>query len=229
MRASTSCLRVLLAWRDSPRIGPIVAACGMAAALLSCDGQGSKELAETQARLEGELNAVRSELTATTQRVAALEQLLASVRAAPTPPRTSTVALDCPADWERIANAPAQTLWACRTTAPTPAGFWPNCNVTSSSALGNDAPRDYVRTALESAPELREARRLGARDLTLAGLPAHEAQYEHTLGGRLTRVLATIVIRDAQAFAVTCSVTPDLFGSFEPVFHRITSSFRFQS
>lgn len=198
----------------------------VAGLLASCNDERLQKALERQDELEHQVDQQQSQLTEMTKRVTALEQSLAALRLLSS--RSSVpVQLDCPSEWERVSNPPEPTLLVCRTTTPTADGFWPNCNVTSGPAEPGQSARDYVHGALEGAPELHGAHHIGEHDRTLAGAPGYEAEYEHSLGGRATRVLVAVVVKDQRAFAVTCSVAPDLFATYQPAFDRIIGSFRF--
>jgi hypothetical protein len=65
------------------------------------------------------------------------------------------------------------------------------------------------------------------RQVSLHGHPAYEVAYEHDLAQRPLQVLAAIVIRRADAYALTCSSTPAAFAELEPRFRAILESFDF--
>lgn len=147
------------------------------------------------------------------------QEQAAAVRAA------ATFDIDCPAPWQPLGPA-AESVWTCRANRPSEGGLWPNCNVTMGPATQNTNPQQYFEQSLASVPQLKAARRLNDRSVSLGGVPAHEAVYEHDLLGRPLRVLATVGVIGTRVYAVSCSAAPEAFSSNLVAFGQITQSFR---
>jgi hypothetical protein len=139
----------------------------------------------------------------------------------------ATFDIQCPVPWQAL-GAVAETAWACRADEALPSGWWPNCNVTGGPAEPSTLPKAYFDASLESLPQLKAARRIAERTTTLGAAPAHEVVYEHDLLPKPLRVLATVAVHAEHAYAVSCSAPPEAFAANEPMFRKITQSFRFR-
>jgi hypothetical protein len=161
---------------------------------------------------------------------AKVQQLSQQLQPSPTPTLeqlSATFDIQCPVPWQAL-GAVADTAWACRADQALPSGWWPNCNVTGGRAEPSTQPKAYFDASLESLPQLRAARRIVERNTTLGAAPAHEVVYEHDLLPKPLRVLATVVVHADRAYAVSCSAPPEAFAASEPMFRKITQSFRFR-
>jgi hypothetical protein len=86
--------------------------------------------------------------------------------------------------------------------------------------------KQYFENALKGT-ELSTVRIRSGREVSLNGNPAYEVVYEHDLAQQPLRVLAAIVIRRADAYALTCTSTPAAFAALEPGFRAIQESVDF--
>jgi hypothetical protein len=99
-------------------------------------------------------------------------------------------------------------------------------NVTLGPAEGSASAKQYFENALKGT-ELSSVRVRSGREVSLNGNPAYEVVYEHDLAQQPLQVLAAIVIRRADAYAITCSSTPAAFAELEPRFRAVLDSFDF--
>jgi hypothetical protein len=148
-------------------------------------------------------------------------------RASANAKEAATFDIVCPPPWQALGPA-GDAVWTCRADRPAANGMWPNCNVTVGQAEPDARPKEILEGELAAIPQLRAARRLSARDTTLASLRAYEAIYEHDLLPTPLRVLATISLLSDRAYGISCSAPPETFAVAEPIFRRITASFRFK-
>jgi hypothetical protein len=90
----------------------------------------------------------------------------------------------------------------------------------------SETTSQYFENAL-TGTELSTVRVRSGREVSLNGNPAYEVLYEHDLAQQPLQVLAAIVIRRTDAYALTCSSTPAAFAELEPRFRAILESFDF--
>jgi hypothetical protein len=164
------------------------------------------------------------------QRVEALEaraESLAQLQAAFEAPAEEawlpTYRIDCAPPWRELGPI-GQGLWGCQAPEPLPNGFYPNCNLTSSRVQAGATAQSYYEAASRSS-QLTAARQLGGQAIRVGHDAAYEGSFEHELGGPPLRVLATVVIRQQRAFAITCSAPSPNFDAFAPRFRVIAASF----
>jgi len=175
-------------------------------------------------------NGTAEELDVLGRRIETLEaraEALAQARAALTAPARQELLpnyqIECVPPWRELGPI-GQGLWGCQVPEPLPNGFYPNCNLTSSRVQVDLTAQGYYEAASRS-PQLIGARQLGARAIRLRHQAAYEGIFEHELGGAPLRVLATIVVREGRAFAITCSAPGPSFDTFVAHFRAIAASF----
>jgi hypothetical protein len=189
------------------------------------DGHGERDRGERD-RGEREVDALQQQVRRLSTQLSTLKIVVEGLTQ-PAPPLApdQQFVIDCPASWEQVEPA-SPTRWACRTVRPLADGFWPNCNLTSGPAEASASAKQYFENAL-TGTELSTVRVRSGREVSLNGNPAYEVVYEHDLAQQPLQVLAAIVIRRADAYALTCSSTPAAFAELEPRFRAILASFDF--
>jgi hypothetical protein len=137
-------------------------------------------------------------------------------------------AVDCPASWQQLGPV-GQALWGCRTPTPLHQGFYPNCNVTTSSLAKRMSAADYYHAVLRESPVLSTVTPVSERAIVSHGHPGYEVSFEHDGTGRRLRALASLFLAEQQLFVITCSAPPEVFDGFVGDFRAIAGSFRLES
>ena len=179
---------------------------------------------------------VRSRIDALEQRLkqmAAKAEAAQIIRESQRDPRLAAAAprsyvIECRTPWQELGPI-GQGLWGCRAPEPLPGGFYPNCNLTTSSIGSGMSPEQYYNDAVAHSSQLSAARQLGGHVIVVHGRQAYEASFEHETTGTPLRVLASMFIDGDRVYAVTCTAPPPIFESLFARFREIAGSFELKS
>jgi hypothetical protein len=189
-------------------------------ALGACSAGGDAERAAQSARLA----AVEADVRRLQELVTVLK---AQPAAAPAPEEAAAKAFSvaCLPPWLPHAALGA-TLWACRSPAPSPEGFFPQCSVVTQPQLEIET-KSYFEFAYSAAPQLRAIANVHDQRVTLNGADAFEATFEDDPKPIPLKMLSVLLPHRESTFAITCFAPRASFDRYVASFRKIIDSFKF--
>jgi hypothetical protein len=171
-------------------------------------------------------------------RLAALEadvrKLEEHVKALKAPPPAAPAAEDAAKKAFKVSCLPpwlphaalGATLWACRSPAPSPEGFYPQCSVVTQPQLEIET-KSYFEFAYSGAPQLRAITNVHDQHIQVNGADAFEATFEDDPKTIPLKMLSVLFPHGEATYAITCFAPRASFDSYQAAFRKIIESFTF--
>jgi hypothetical protein len=195
--------------------------------LAACDAGADAERAADRERID----TLERELRRLTDMVGGLKTAVEKKPAAPPPTAAAHVprafSLLCPGEWREL-GAVGDALWACHGPKPQADGTYPTCVLEFRPQRTEWEVKDYFESAVSAVPARRSVKNFKEEPVVIKNQTGYSARFDHIVGTAPIKNMAAVLVKDDDAYLISCGATADMFASVEPLFRSVIESFEFK-